>query len=963
MPTEPKQESIVPAPRKPIKSKVDSTSILEEYLNMKSVLSYIGDLVYPTRGLEGTIGFPKRGERDYINTEKYQQAVSEVTSLWSPLVGMFVPNKNKSTTNKLRKNMNPTTPDPKEAEEQRAATASNAKEGSRRNSGVSLESHHTTAAASASASIASQNSQQSAARSMGAGSSSVSAATPLRRPPSTVPPTPSMPAPTPIASTLPDKPALVPNKIQYPPGQVAVTSSTLSYGEPVRPPPLRRAPGDLPSKPPADLPRSVLITKGVLRRLLNQELFSRQHTKDTLRRTLQDLSVCEEVTAGRVQHHQHSLQSSLQKEKESVLASARALQTLMRETVKLHYASLPERYILVVEGNQAKPRQKISKALELFWKTKLYNILSVAFGMWKILVAEKRSQAMIPVYRRFAALSMMQNWLKNLRRKRSKNWVKRWRLCAMWAIFLERRESVLPIQSRYRVWRDRRKLIAWHKVKPYLGPLSDIYLAPSRSSFLPFHIPDSVRVSRRMYWLAALRRWRIYAAKKRVESMKQLIARKQVAALVIQRAWYHVKGGFHTFLLMSCYRVRGEEDREIDMAIWHMTRRNNAIRIQRVYRLHYFKRIISAVVKVQCWYRGRLGYRLVDLLRVEKWAARKLHHWARGMMKFKHRCAHKIAHMWLRHRPGRLLRHLQESAKLLDLLEDKNRRERRYQGAARIQAVLRGVWTRRWVRRHRAAIVIQRPLRKFLVKRRRVRKIRERILQLAQKVVTHAISRAVTFRTRALVKLHVKMLIKPQALIRGMLVRTFMQRARDRAFRYGVAVVKVQRFWKASGAFMKAVQEVLALKRMGSNPFRSCKSMQEILIAMYKQTNRYFSLRDPRAGLRVSSLLYRLGLYDLMPMFNRKEFRYVSDIRGINMARLCQLYGQWQSKVSERAKESGVGADHRAHRDKEKWRLGKTMAPPKQIFSDLIKVVSPGISSYRRADVEQISKLFAAPEI
>ena len=81
---------------------------------MKSVLSYIGDLVYPTRGLEGTIGFPKRGERDYINTEKYQQAVSEVTSLWSPLVGMFVPNKNKSTTNKLRKNMNPTTPDPKE---------------------------------------------------------------------------------------------------------------------------------------------------------------------------------------------------------------------------------------------------------------------------------------------------------------------------------------------------------------------------------------------------------------------------------------------------------------------------------------------------------------------------------------------------------------------------------------------------------------------------------------------------------------------------------------------------------------------------------------------------------------------------------------------------------------------------------------------------------------------------------
>ena len=738
----------------------------------------------------------------------------------------------------------------------------------------------------------------------------------------------------------------------------------------------------------------------------------------------------------------------------------------MKETIKLHYATLPSRYILVVEGSKANPRQIIARALEIFWKTRYYNLLALAWGIWMVHVTAARSLSRVPLYARFAALHMMACWITNIKIRKSKNWLFKWKISVMKMIFHERNKAALPIQTLYRIWRDRNKFIALHEVSPYNGPLSDIYLASRRPTVL-FFIPAKIRNTRRVYWLASVviqkyfrrmslwreykrsrrrilllqslcrmypkmvqykrlkrmtikcqawmrrtvlnkkyvllrratitvqkyarrflsilrmwrmfdkkwrtkedelsaairiqRRWRIYTAYQKVDDYKIVQERRDLAALLLQKNWYRLKNGFHTFLLMSCYRVRDIEENILNQKKWSLKRHHAAKRIQKQYRKHYFKRIISAVVKVQCWFRGRLGYRLVDLLRVEKWAARKLHHWARVRMKYRHRFAHKIAHAWLRWKKGRLLEHLQHKAKIQDLWEDRFYREKRYVAASRIQAVVKGIWTRRWVKRHIAAITIQRPLKRYLQHRRWLRKIREKLLMVVKKVVNDAILRGVVYRTRHLVKLHSKMLIKPQAVIRGYLTKLAYQRAKQHAYRYGLAVVKVQRFWRASGDFVRAVQEILALKRMSKNPFRGCSSLNEILRLMYRQTNKYFNLIDPRAGLKITSFLYRLGLTDLLPMFPKKDYRYVSDLRTLDMTKLLTLYQQWQFRLADKDKNKEKSKDKLKERDK--WRLGKTSAAPRTILQDLLKIISPPIPVRQPKDVELMRKLFALPEL
>jgi hypothetical protein len=44
----------------------------------------------------------------------------------------------------------------------------------------------------------------------------------------------------------------------------------------------------------------------------------------------------------------------------------------------------------------------------------------------------------------------------------------------------------------------------------------------------------------------------------------------------------------------------------------------------------------------------------------------------------------------------------------------------------------------------------------------------------------------------------------------------------------GIAVVKIQRFWRQTGAVGRAVEEVMALKRERSNPFVPCRTLHEV---------------------------------------------------------------------------------------------------------------------------------------
>lgn len=124
-------------------------------------------------------------------------------------------------------------------------------------------------------------------------------------------------------------------------------------------------------------------------------------------------------------------------------------------------------------------------------------------------------------------------------------------------------------------------------------------------------------------------RFRIYRAKRKVRYCRFLIAKKKYSALVIQRNYYRYKRAFHTFFLMCCLREREVLDlKEIKLKTLQ-DRHASATVIQKFYKDRYFRRNLGAIVKVQCWFRGRMGYSLVDILRKERWASRKIRAWAK----------------------------------------------------------------------------------------------------------------------------------------------------------------------------------------------------------------------------------------------------------------------------------------------------------------------------------------------
>jgi hypothetical protein len=453
-------------------------------------------------------------------------------------------------------------------------------------------------------------------------------------------------------------------------------------------------------------------------------------------------------------------------------------------------------------------------------------------------------------------------------------------------------------------------------------------------------------------------RWRIRCARKKIRGQRFQIKMRHYSALVIQRNYYRFRKAFHTFFLMCVLSAREAEDKMMERLSVTMGRRQCARRIQRFYKMRYFKRNITAVVRVQCWFRGRQGYNIVDILRRQRWATRKLHHWARGMVYRRHRLVRKIQRWWWRLKKGRLLKHLWHRMAVMDRMWDLAVSEDRYHAAGKIQAYVKGSWDRRWVRRHRAATRIQKNFRFFNGLRRWRNWKREKILKGVRRYVGQQLDRGINTRVRALLKRHSRMLTKPQALIRGFVVRSIFKRMRKYAYVLGLSAVLIQRFWRKTGAMSRAVEEVMALRRMESNPFKACECVHEVLLIMRSQCTNYYSAFDPRVGLRVSSLLFRLGCIDLLEMFPRRDFLYVSDLQGLNMERMHALFNSWRA-MQQKQKSSGT---KKKTEEDDGPRNKRPKPPPVQIFQAILDIVTPPLFTQKKSHLDAIQQILTVQE-
>lgn len=260
------------------------------------------------------------------------------------------------------------------------------------------------------------------------------------------------------------------------------------------------------------------------------------------------------------------------------------------------------------------------------------------------------------------------------------------------------------------------------------------------------------------------------------------------------------------------------------------------------------------------------------------------------------RCQRVIAKAWWFNKTGRYLRHLYAHARLMDEQEDKKKWWRQYMAATRIQALCYGFTARRFVIRHRAAFVIQKPMKFFIARLMWKKKIRDMSNVFVRKVVGNIVGRGLMNATRLTVSQHNVVIRNIQRVARGYNVRNAMAYARKVARKMGISAIKLQRFWRRSGAFVKAVQEVLALKRMDSNPYRSCKSAHDILLALRKDTSKYFNPYDPRAGLLTVAFLRRMGLSELLPIFASNKYKYATDLRSLTLEKMVVMHDKWAKK-------------------------------------------------------------------
>ncbi len=74
----------------------------------------------------------------------------------------------------------------------------------------------------------------------------------------------------------------------------------------------------------------------------------------------------------------------------------------------------------------------------------------------------------------------------------------------------------------------------------------------------------------------------------------------------------------------------------------------------------------------------------------------------------------------------------------------------------------------------------------------------------------------------------------------AIVIQCIIKRAKKMATKYAMAVITIQRFWRNSGAFLKAVQEVLGLKRLMANIFKNAESVHELMLQIAESSKSFF---------------------------------------------------------------------------------------------------------------------------
>ena len=398
------------------------------------------------------------------------------------------------------------------------------------------------------------------------------------------------------------------------------------------------------------------------------------------------------------------------------------------------------------------------------------------------------------------------------------------------------------------------------------------------------------------------------------------------------------------------------------------TREDAARALQRYYKRRFRLNVVRAAVRLQTWYRVRFYRVQTARRRRQAWASRKLRALVRVRVHRIVRLARRLQNWWMWVKPGVRRRELRRRAAARDAALERLLSERCYSAACAMQAFVKGVNLRYWLRRDRAARRIQRMVKRFVrhmiwkdTKRKRYRKG----IALAVKKM---LLRGVEEQAQKTVAYHASLVRRPQALLRGALLRCQLARSRLYAVKLARAVILIQRCWRRSGAVQEAVAALVAQQYRDSSPFRRCSCMHQVIVSLVKETSTFYSPADPRAGLRIGLLLRRLCASDLLDMFTsaKKKYSHASDLVGITMADLDILHKSWvrakmkkerQKKDSKKAAAPSSSPGKKADKSQ-----GPPEAAPRDLFKTLVRACCPVLVAHPSKHRDAVMALASVQE-
>ena len=476
------------------------------------------------------------------------------------------------------------------------------------------------------------------------------------------------------------------------------------------------------------------------------------------------------------------------------------------------------------------------------------------------------------------------------------------KICRMWPKYLQYR-YFLHIVIRTQTWIRRYPLVRllrlWKKTIVIIQRYVRKYICMCRISRV---YEEKYRQSEKHLCppIFIQREWRRRRAIKHTKKKVAILEKKLWAALMVQRRYYRIRDAFHTFFLMSAYRARELEDSRLEKLSYTMGYSKARIKIINLYKEHFKLRVVPRIIQLQSWYRTIFCGNILQRMKRERWASRKLRCYIKIRIKRRNIMARKIQNCWWNFKPGNRRVHIRMRAKLQDMVTFAAIAKIRYHNASIIQAIVKGIWTRRWIIRYKAASAIQHLVKKWLRRTRWVTMKKKHIMKGIQVFVKAQIVHGRNKIARMLCQQHSIILIKPQSVIRGWLLRRKFYASKCAAYKYGVAVIKVQRFIRKSGAMRKAVNELMALRRIEMNPFNVYTALHTLFcngfVSIIK--NRY-NPHDISAGMRLPTLLYRLGYAQISPMFvYRNKYNCLSDLIGVTVKDLIAIFSKWRLEAT-----------------------------------------------------------------